>query len=603
MITPAATTPMTAVDGRHLYAAFLAGGERMARDWQLLNRINVFPVADGDTGSNLRATVHHILDTVRPHRSFQRTAARIAAAALEGARGNSGIIFAQFLFGLSREVAPEAGTVSVPAFARAMKRSVPYLYQAIENPVEGTVITVIREWAERMEHLQEKVDDFLHLLGEALHTARRSLAETTNRLKALEQARVVDAGAQAFIYFLEGVSDLIAGRNVRRLARPNRSAEAEPAMETGGQPEADGRYCSELLLEGADLERGEVRRRLRGLGDSLVIAGSGERLRVHVHTSRPALMTERLRDLGVIRRPKVDDMLRQYRAVHERRRPIALVTDSSCDLPQEVLDEHDIHVVPIQIHLAASTYLDRLTITPDQFYDLLARTPGPASTSQPNPHAFRRLFGFLAAHYDSVIAVHLSRHLSGTWSASRRAAEETMRETATRISVVDSGHLSGSLGLIVRRAAQAIAAGWDHEAILAGLQRWRSGARILVSVRDLAYMIRGGRVSPLKGRIATLLHLKPIVSLDEEGRSLLIGKAFSQRGNMAKVLAMTRRLLAGRSLHSYSVIHAHDPDLAAWYGDRLRALLQRPADFTLDLSPVIGMHAGPGAVAVAWLTE
>src|SRR5512143_312079 len=141
--------------GKGYYYAFLAGAKRILENQKELNRINVFPVPDADTGTNLASTVRAIIERVRPHRSFKITSAAIAAAALEGARGNSGVIFAQFLYGLSAE-AQDAPEVSVAHFGQAVRRAVRYMDEAIAEPVEGTMITVIRKWAEALTARREE---------------------------------------------------------------------------------------------------------------------------------------------------------------------------------------------------------------------------------------------------------------------------------------------------------------------------------------------------------------------------------------------------------------------------------------------------------------
>jgi len=138
--------PLSRIDGRNLYYTFIAGGNKVIANQAELNRINVFPVNDGDTGTNLASTMISVIEAIRPDRSYKITAERIAEAALTGARGNSGIIFAQFLYGLSNYSSLE-GSVSLKEFAESVKNAVKYVYEAVAHPVEGTMLTVIKEWA------------------------------------------------------------------------------------------------------------------------------------------------------------------------------------------------------------------------------------------------------------------------------------------------------------------------------------------------------------------------------------------------------------------------------------------------------------------------
>src|SRR4030043_1085272 len=135
--------PMEKMDGRNLYYTFIAGAKKVIENQIELNRINVFPVSDGDTGTNLAGTIRSVIESLHPHRSYKITADRIAEATMINARGNSGIIFAQFFYGLSNEIG-ESHSVTLKQFAEAIKRSVSYVYEAVARPVEGTMLTVIR---------------------------------------------------------------------------------------------------------------------------------------------------------------------------------------------------------------------------------------------------------------------------------------------------------------------------------------------------------------------------------------------------------------------------------------------------------------------------
>jgi DegV family protein with EDD domain len=597
---------LTEIDGNDFYYAFLAGSAGIMKNQVFMNKINVFPVPDGDTGSNLASTMRYIIEQTAPDISFKKTADSIASAALEGARGNSGIIFAQFLYGISRKVSEES-TINVKRFARAVKSALQYAVSAIEKPVEGTVITVLRDWVNHVDDLKEKIDDFFQLVTESLKKARKSLLETPLKLEILKKHNVVDAGAQGFVFFLEGVLDFLKEGNLRKILRL-RTAKIEPVKEHHSFSDIQFRYCTEAVIErsgtkGPTLDKQIIKDIIGEMGDSLVIAGPGEKMRIHIHTNDPADFFYRLKDVGFISFPRVDDMIRQHETAYQRKWSIALVTDSVCDLPAEVMDRYQVHMVPINIHFGKSSFLDKRSITPDQFYRMLREEKEFPTTSQAGLQDFLNLYNYLVTYYDSVIAVHMSKQLSGTWNASYNAARKVEEETGKKITVIDSRHLSGTLGLMVLRAAEAIANGMSHDDIAAAVDRWADQSSILVSVKTLKYMVKGGRVSPMKGWLANVLNLKPIVSVDAEGKSVLYDRAFSQKGNMKKVTKIVQRKMQGRLLWRYSVLHAHDPESAAWYAEKLTGVFNRGPDFIIDISPAVGKNAGHGAVAVSFMFD
>lgn len=600
--TTTTTRRLTHINGHMLYTAFAAGSRKILAHQQYMNRINVFPVPDGDTGTNLAATVRHILEETRPQKSLKQTADAMASAALDGARGNSGIILAQFLYGFSQKVRDHQ--INVKRFSAAVNRAFQYAIKAIERPVEGTIITVMRDWTRKVDSLKESREDFIQVITESLKTATRSLKQTPDKLKVLRQHKVVDAGAQGFVYFLEGIIDAIKTRSPRGLLRAVRRGAAPAEIvdaKHGGPPRF--RYCTEAILHGKALDLERIRGSIKDFGDSLVIAGSPEKLRMHIHTSNPADVFAALMPFGNITRQKADDMEMQHQVMNHRKADIALVTDSVCDLPLETMREMQVHMVPINLHFGETGFLDKITMTPAYFYDHADQAPTFPTTSQPSHREFENIYRFLASHYHSIVSIHMSGKLSGTWQNSRLAAEKITRETGRRISVIDSRQLSGSLGLIVYRAADAIIHGAGHDEILRLVDAWSRRTRILVSVKTMDFMVRGGRVSPLKGWLARQLNLKPIISLDREGKSVLFDKAFSQKGNMRKVMRHLRDQLNRGPLWNYVMLHAGNPRDASWFAGLIKGETGRPPLYTMDISPVVGANAGRGAVAVALMTD
>ena len=596
------TEKITSISGKLYYKVFLAGANKILENQDLLNRINVFPVPDADTGTNLASTVRYIIDQAQPHESFSETSNAIASAALTGARGNSGIIFAQFLYGVSLE-AGDDDYLSIESFASVLKRSVNYVYEAIAEPVEGTMLTVIREWADFIYHQKNNIDDFINLLIKAYEIATKSLSETKDKLQVLKIADVVDAGAKGFVLFLEGVIEGFRKKSSPREIIVKSAHIDKQAIHSVNQEEFNFRYCCESLVKSDNIDHKLMRKRIGDMGDSLVIAGSNKMCRIHMHTDEPHILFERLREFGVTSYQKVDDMVKQNEVASERKYKIALVTDSTSDLPQEVIDKYQIHVIPLNLHFGENQYLDKVTLHPSQFFDLIDSEKKFPTTSQPSELQFQNLYSLLTTHYDSVISVHISKKFSGTCQNSKRAAEKISEETGKKISVLDSMHVSGSLGLLTLRIARAIENGTTHDEIVRHFPQWRQNTRIYVSVKNLKYMVRGGRVSSSRGFIATLLNVKPIVSMDTEGNSALFDKAFSQKANMKKVLKHISHFLKNKKLLNYIVLHAEGDEMADLYKEKLKQLTGTDPIAVMNISTAIGVSAGKGTAAVALITE
>jgi DegV family protein with EDD domain len=589
------------LSSKRLYLAVLAGGDAVIQDQAYLNKINVFPVPDADTGTNLATTMRAIAEGARSHpSSIKATFKSIANAALGGARGNSGLIFAQFIHGLSKEIGPEPRLTTM-SFGESVSRAVQHAYRAIAAPVEGTMITVIREWAEAVYRNRMKTADFVELWAEGLAAARQSLRETTQKLQVLARAGVVDAGAKGFVDFLEGVLHFMSKGRMKRHAE---TVEAGWTLEEIKTPAKDKslefRYCAEALLTGTALDADGIRDIVRGYGTSAVVAGSEERVRLHVHTNAPQELFQALKDRGTIAQIKVDDMRRQYEAAHAPKAKIGIVADSACDLPPEVLDDLQIHVLPFPFSFGEQQFLDKVTIRPHQFYEILKTSRVQATTSQPGQRTVLHFLSYLADHYESLIFLTVSGKLSGFHDACRSTVAAL---AGKRITLIDSRNVSAGIGLSVARAAAMAVAGASHDEIVAGIESWIPRTKIYVDVDTIKYLVRGGRVSAAQGMIGGILHIKPIIVLDKEGRAESGGKSFSRAANMAKILRKIQAAAASNPVHGYAVVHVHNRPRADAYARKLTVLLGRAPDFIIDAAPVIGVHAGIGATAVVLQSE
>lgn len=593
----------TTLDGHQLFEALLAGLHMVQRKQDYLNKINVYPVPDGDTGTNITATLSYALETAEVTDSAGETMSSIADAALVGARGNSGIIFAQFLSGLS-EAMRDAQNVAKEHFVHAAENARLRAYEAVTRPKEGTMLTVMRAWAEALHHEADSAQSIAELLRKAGPALADSLEKTRDMLPQLKAAGVVDAGASGFVEFIAGAERFINGKVkapflARRMGSHKLSLGDKIELHESG--EVRFRYCTEALIAGQAIDREVLRSSLEPFGDSLIIAGTGEQVRIHIHSDQPAQVFASLTSTGRVVQQKVDDMLLQYEVAHRRKYPIAIVTDSTCDLPRELIDQYQIQVVPLHIIAGENEYLDKLTIDSEEFFDLADRSPQFPTSSQPSIGLFTRIFSYLSTYYDSIIAIHVGGGISGTVSTGAQAAKSL--DGAKQISVIDSRHISGSLGLIVLRAAEAVAAGKSHDEVVSEVESYIRKAQLLVSVHTLEYFVKGGRIKPMAGVLGKLLNLKPIISVDAEGNPIRFGKAFSERRNVAKIVRMVARRQAESPLRCYAVVHGHDLEAGKYLAAKLEKELGFPPLFIEEIAPVLALHAGRGTTAVASMQE
>jgi DegV family protein with EDD domain len=592
---------MKYLNNEKIYYAFIAGANKVINYRSLLNKINVFPVADSDTGNNLAATMNSIISDSKKKDSIKKTLESIAEAALLGAKGNSGIIFAQFLNGFSEELEAD-DEVSIDKFANSVNKAVPYAYNSIAEPVEGTMITVINEWALAVDDLKSNANDFLDLFHQSLIEAKGSLENTTEQLDVLKKSGVVDAGGQGFVKFIEGILEFFQEGSINDEVAATTEELDFVREEIPSNFTSEYRYCTEALLTSTTSSETDFKEVVASLGDSLIVAQTKQRTKVHIHTDHPAEVFANLRDYGQITKQKVDDMYRQYVVANERKHEIALVTDSIADLPEQIIENHQIHIINLNLIIAGTSYLDKLTITPNKFYSLLEEVEEYPTSSQPNLKQVQDLFSFLSDHYKSIIAITVSKELSGTWNVVQRAADN-LKQTGEEITVINSKLNSGAQGLLTLEAAEKIEAGYDHGQVVEEVLALRNRAEIYVSVDQLQYMIRGGRIGSVQGFFAKLLNLKPIIALDETGAGVAFGKSFSQRGVKKKIKKAVEEIKQEQGVKRYAIVHANAEKKADEYQKLFVALLGQEAEYITEISPIIALNAGVGSVAIALISN
>lgn len=590
------------LDGARLARALAAGFARLSEEQEQLNQINVFPVPDGDTGANLAATVgamFHALEESRTRHAGD-VLTSISDAALDGARGNSGAILAQFFQGLA-DVLGSHQRIDGNSFAYAMQLAAVNARDALAAPKEGTIITVITATAKEMERVlsADQDADFVQILAAALLIARDALTATREQLDALRRAGVVDAGAMGFVLLLEGVTDFLHHGSLRELPRIAALTD-NPARTVAHDIAADERYrfCTECLVTGAAIDRQSLRERLTSIGDSVVIAGSSSKIRVHLHTNSPAEAFELAADYGLVMGLKADDMHQQTRMLGHTGQRVAVMTDSAADLSAGAADDLDIHIVPLRIQFGESTYLDRITLEPDGFFGLLGQRPEHPSTSQPAPGDFRRLYGLLTSHFDEIVTIVVSSKLSGTWQAAINAARRI--DDPDRITIIDSRNASLGQGLVVMRAAEYAQAGHRGAQLRDLLDKVVERTHCYGMLADLTHAVRGGRVRPIMKWLADRLRLLPIISNRPDGGIGAAGFLLGRRNQVRRFADyVCRRCPSGRRWH-IAVAHAQRDADARDLEKRLRDKLESvESSFVTELGAAFGVHTGPGALVVA----
>jgi uncharacterized protein len=587
------------IRGPALRRVLIAGARRLISQRDLLNKINVFPVADGDTGSNLAFTMGNVLTGALSRRVAHvgDLLKRVGDDAVDGARGNSGAILAQFFTGVAESIGSMRGA-NVSAMTQAIASGAQSARGALSDPREGTMISVMQAFAQALQQSMAHESPnawFAH----GLKHAKQALAFTPQQLPVLMKAGVVDAGAQGFVDLLEGIDDYLRSGQWHVVDQQmDTSADLEAAYAHGELDDQDPnhRYCSECLLIGEGLDRASLRAAVTDLGAScVVVAGSHSRLRLHAHVANPNALFDVAARFGRVESTKADDMHAQARTA-KGGGEVVIVTDSSADIPDGLAEALNIHVVPLRLNFGDDDYLDKIGLSTSEFYRKLRTEIVLPKTSQPSPGDFRRQFEFLLSHHPALVYVGLSRAVSGTLQAAETAAQ---RGHSERIAVFDTANAATGQGLLVIAAAEAAQRGEPASSILALIEKLKPETYTWAIAREISHAVRGGRIPRWSKPVVEWLGITPMAKVSPQGSlkpfAAFFGKKNVPQRFVRKVLKQIDQSRRWRLMVGHCGAEEDGLELLRL----LKASMQWEQAWCVETGPAVGAHAGPGALVIS----
>jgi DegV family protein with EDD domain len=587
------------IDGHSIYNLFISGANNLIYSEKFLNSINVFPVADGDTGTNLALTMKSIVFKSIKHQSVYESLNSISQVAIQNAYGNSGMIFAQYLNGFAIE-SREKEKLTISEFIAIAEKAAFYAYQAVANPKEGTILSVMKGWANELKQ-DINNSDFEVLLENSVKKAKGLVEKTKSQLKVLMENDVVDAGAKGFLTFIEGLLEFTKnGVSIPITKSQNNEIEKHINILSNFEIEKN-RYCTQFYIETKKPAQ-FFKNYLKELGDSLVVAGDDGHIQIHIHTDYPEKVMACLVNEERIISQKIEDMRLSSAIIHKRKNSIALVTDSIADIPRQFIDDEQISVIPINLICNSVVYQDKITMTHELFYSKMTDDKMTSTTAQPSCIVFEKVFSNLINYYDSIIGIFVSKQMSGTFENAKRVAKSLQSENK-QISVIDSKLNSSAQGLLVMKAAELINKGLSHNEIVEILNKKRNDINIYVSIKDLSNMLKGGRISKTKGIILSKIKLKPVVSIDENGKGIVYKKTFSQKSAISKIINKMSDDIKQKGIENYSIVYSNSKDDIKAFEQSLINLTGMKPMFVEQISPVIGLNSGLGSFAVAYIKK
>ena len=588
------------LDGQQLYNVITAGINNLVAHQKTLDEINVFPVPDGDTGTNMVFTLLPVVSDYKNY-DFKRADEAMllmANTALDSARGNSGTIIAQFYYGLNKSF-KNLETIDVQSFAKGLKIGYESAFDSLANPEEGTIITVMRDVAKAAQSIVEDgCNDYVQFIKHIFKAAEKSLKTTKTILKILRKSDVVDSGALGYVLLIQGVLNLIERGQGRRIQTTHLDISYEIEKIESLHKDIDfiieNKFCTECVIIGQHINHKELKSKIKDFGDSMVIAGSNERVKVHIHTNEPAKLFKMCNVYGSVKDKKVDDMTKQEKSMHhDGASSIAIVTDSTADLPDDYLKE--VQVASVKYSFGRQQHIDKVTQTNKEFYNQMSSDPNHPKTSQPTARDFVKLYNFVSSHYKNIISIHLSKAVSGTYQSAINGSKNIIN---SNIGLIDSSTAGVGLGLLVMHAVDLKQAGKSYSEIISSLESKKEDTQLYLLLYDLTYAVRGGRLPAKIKTISDLFGLTPILTT-RGGKLKPAGVLWGRANLIDKFSNFLIKKINYESRYRILVAHANSYDNGKKLENTLLDSLTNIENSNLlELGGGLGCHAGPGALTV-----
>jgi DegV family protein with EDD domain len=562
--------------------AFVTGYERMAAWADRIDRINIFPVADGDTGRNL------VLSLAPLHRLEQKTRDETQRELLLSSRGISGNIGTRFFSEFLK--ADHTDSLLKAALAGCEQA-----WQALEDPRPGTILTLFDALCDSLDRLHEPRDP--RWMEKVVDSLERTVLATPDQLPVLKQAGVVDAGALGVFLFFQGFFSSLAG-SALRVRSVVEVFGSRLELHEAYTPESDQGYCLDVVLEGVE-PSGEALRSIRMLGGSGATYSHGNLLKAHLHTEDRERVQEELKQLGRVVQLASDDLSLQTGAFPKKAQGQALqvVTDSAASVTREDAAREGITLLDSYINLGDRS-IPESCLDPETLYRAM-REGVKVSTAQASVFERHQQYEKLTSLFPQALYLCVGSVYTGNYNVVRSWKEAN--DPNDRLIVVDSGLACGKLGLAALATARRSAGAREASGVLRFAEQALSLCQEYIFLDRLQYLAAGGRMSKTSSFFGDLLHMKPVVTPTPSGASK-VTVVRNREDQLSFLLEKVRETLERSPVTDFLLQYT---DTRAFVEQAVEARLRElcpGAEFRVrPISNTSGVHMGPGTWAVAFL--
>lgn len=447
---------MDQLSQKELQKMLLFSYERIERDKEQINKINVFPVPDQDTGNNLAATLKGVKDAVdnKEYSSIEELSNDALDGALTFAQGNTGIIYTGFLAGffpvISKELSIDAEKLG-EAFHKGYERA----KESIQNPKEGTMLDVIQAFASGIKEKSKEEKDIIKIFYHALEKANAALLDTPNKMEMLKKAGVVDAGGLGFLMILETYLDTLKEQSEpfamksyekEEMSRPKRFVQI-----------LSNRYEVVALLEDGDYSEKQIKEKLHHLGNCLDVIQVGERTKIHIHTDDPYEVRDIIKRMGTIENLRIEDMAKEVTGEKSVENvSIGIVTDERAGLSSKIVSHYGIEMIPLRI-----SWPEGESIVGENICQRIKEAKKQGVVSQPKiepipPEFFMESFKKQLEKFEDILCIVSSSKLSQNYESAVKGREMLNYVERGHVYVIDSRNVSAGQSILILEALEMI---------------------------------------------------------------------------------------------------------------------------------------------------
>jgi len=588
--------------------------EKIEENREQINKINVFPVPDQDTGNNLVKTLEGIKENIegKEFKNLTEISEAVLDGALTAAQGNAGVIYTGFLAGFLPLL--NKNPVDAKKLAIAFEKGAEKARKSIQDPKEGTILDVIDAASQTIKEKAQVETNIVDIFKAVVEKANQALVATQEKMEILKRAKVVDAGGLGFLLILESYLEVLKKEEKPSLAELKEEKEKPSERIKRFIQILSNRYEIVALIEDPKFDEETIREKLKKLGNCLDIVQVRNKMKIHIHTDYPDEVKDEISEIGEILKLKTEDMTRRIDGP-SKKVSIGVITDELADLTQKVVERYQIEVIPYKIDWPEGRDLPGENIYQKMREAEKRGMKNLPKTSQASPKEFLEVFkkqlgpgpqdGRTRGGFDKILCILVSSKLSGGYNSAIQAREMLPEKEKEKIYVLDSLLGSASQAILVLRAIELIQEQRKIYNIISKLKRTIPHIHLYGFFADPKWIEWGGRITPSQAigiRCFQKFGIRTLIGV-KNGKIEKIGLRFGIKDipeALFKEIEIKSKEIR-RQGRKIRVVITHCDNLEA--AEKLKEKLKKikaEVSFINLVGPVVGVHIGPGTLMAAW---